>query len=199
MRTSRLPTVASIQPANVEISNPSLWRDRAGDLFSDARAMRVGDVVTVTISMKDKAEFDNSSARSRDSKLNLQTQLGYAIGTAKTGTASVNGSGESTTSTTGTGTVTRAETIELRLAATVADILPNGNLVVSGQQEVQMNYEIRVLNVAGIVRPRDIATDNTVPYDRISEARISYGGRGRIMEVAQPGVAQQIFDILTPF
>jgi flagellar L-ring protein precursor FlgH len=56
-----------------------------------------------------------------------------------------------------------------------------------------------VLSVAGVVRPRDIATDNTISYDKIAEARIAYGGRGRITEVQQPGWGQQLYDLISPF
>jgi len=71
-------------------------------------------------------------------------------------------------------------------------------LVVSGSQEVRVNYELRLLNVAGIIRPQDISSGNTISYDKIAEARISYGGRGRIMEVQQPTLLQQIYDRLKP-
>lgn len=86
----------------------------------------------------------------------------------------------------------------MSVAAVVTDVLPNGNLVVSGSQEVRVNYELRILNIAGIVRPRDISKDNAIPYNKIAEARISYGGRGRVMEVQQPGVGQQIWDRFKP-
>ncbi len=62
-----------------------------------------------------------------------------------------------------------------------------------------MNYELRVLNVQGVIRPRDIATDNTISYEKIAEARVSYGGRGTVMEVQKPAYGQQILDIVSPF
>jgi len=99
----------------------------------------------------------------------------------------------------GSGSIDRSEEIRLSVAAVVTDRLPNGNLVISGSQEVRVNYEMRILNIAGIVRPRDIQSNNVIPYNKIAEARISYGGRGRISEVQQPGWGQQVYDIVTPF
>jgi flagellar L-ring protein precursor FlgH len=55
------------------------------------------------------------------------------------------------------------------------------------------------LSVAGIIRPRDISTENQISYDKIAEARVSYGGRGRVMDVQQPAYGQQILDIVSPF
>ena len=158
--------------------------------------------MTVKISIKDKASFDNTSERSRDSKRNLNLDTSYNFNypflTGK-GDGKLDSSVNSGTSTKGAGAITRSESIELLVAAVVSDVLPNGNLVISGTQEVRVNFELRVLSVAGVVRPRDIATDNTISYDKIAEARIAYGGRGRITEVQQPGWGQQLYDLISPF
>ena len=84
------------------------------------------------------------------------------------------------------------------VAAVVTGVLENGNLLISGSQEVRVNHELRILNVAGIVRPRDVDADNVISYDRIAEARISYGGRGRLTEVQQPPYGQQFMDLFSP-
>jgi flagellar L-ring protein precursor FlgH len=176
----------------------SLWDGARPDLFRDPRASRVGDVVTVAISMNDRATLGNSSDRSRDSKISAGFDFALAAGRTN---AKANGSGNlgTGTSSKGEGSIDRSEKINLAVAAVVTDVLPNGNLVISGTQEVRVNYELRLLQVAGMVRPRDISRDNTISYDKIAEARISYGGRGRLSEVQQPGWGHQLYDIAAPF
>jgi flagellar L-ring protein precursor FlgH len=175
----------------------SLWDERR-DLFRDPRATRVGDPVTVTISMNDKATLDNKTDRSRDSQTKFGADyLADIFGWSSKGTA--DGSVNSQTSSKGAGKIDRTEEVKFSVAAVVIDVLPNGNLLISGSQEVRVNYEMRILTVAGIVRPRDIGRNNSISYDKIAEARISYGGRGRLMEVQQPAWGHQIYDQITPF
>jgi flagellar L-ring protein precursor FlgH len=93
----------------------------------------------------------------------------------------------------------RNETVTLRLAGIVTQVLPNGNLVVAARQEVRVNSELRELAVSGVIRPQDIASDNTVRHDRMAEARIAYGGRGQLTNVQNPRWGQQVLDIILPF
>ncbi len=183
-------------------SGNSTWQDAGADLFRDARALHVGDVVTVKIQINDKASLDNNLNRSRDSSVGLTSSADFNFGfgaAGPSGTGKLDGNLDRTTSTDSKGTIDRSETINLLVGAVVSQVLPNGNLVVSGSQEVRVNYELRVLNVQGVVRPRDIATDNSISYEKIAEARISYGGRGTVMEVQKPAYGQQILDIVSPF
>ncbi len=176
----------------------SLWNDNRENLFADSRALKVGDVVTVRIRMADQARLNNATGRSRDSGANFGFDFGANFGGA--GSSGNLGAGvNSGSSSRGQGTIDRSERIDVNVAAVVTNVLPNGNLMISGSQEVRVNYEMRVLNVAGIVRPRDISARNTIDYEKIAEARISYGGRGRSMEVQQPAWGQQVFDRVTPF
>lgn len=186
------------QPAPVK--RFSLWSDRQSRLFTDARALSVGDILTVAITINDRASLKNQSNRTRDSKRSLGLGLTAAspdLGVDVSGELSGNLNAGSTS--TGTGATTRSESVNLMVAAVVTNVLPNGNLVITGSQEVRVNYELRILTIAGIVRPSDIGANNTISYDRIAEARISYGGRGKLSEVQQPAYGQQFLDAISPF
>lgn len=196
--------VPDVQPSASTVFLPqrygtgqSIWNGGRADVFSDPRAAKIGDVVTVLILINDRATFGNATDRSLDSE--VETGFDFTLDANGNRTVlkpQVNASALSSAK--GKGTTDRSERIRLSIAAVVSDVLPNGNLIVSGSQEVRVNFELRLLNVAGIVRPRDISKDNTISYDKVAEARISYGGRGRIMEVQQPAVLQQIYDRLKP-
>ncbi|MGL4395219.1 MAG: flagellar basal body L-ring protein FlgH [Hyphomicrobium sp.] len=179
----------------------SIWQASGSDLFRDPRAASVGDVVTVKISIDDKASLDTKSNRSRkssrDASVNYSYDVAFPSGAA-TGTVDGKVGLDGSTQTDGKGNTSRAESIDLRIAAVVSEVLPNGNMIISGSQEVRVNFELRVVSVAGLVRPRDISSDNSISYEKIAEARISYGGRGRIMEVQQPAWGQQIVDMISP-
>lgn len=176
----------------------SLWNDRQSRLFTDPRALQPGDILTVEIEINDKASFKNKSDRKRTASRTLGLGGKYDVDGVG-GEAGASGDIGSTTETKGDGATVRSEDIRLRVAAVVTDVLPNGNLVIRGSQEVRVNYEMRVLTIAGIVRPSDIGAQNTVSYERIAEARISYGGKGRITEVQQPPYGQQFVDKVLPF
>jgi len=172
------------------------------NLYTDQTVSRVGDIVTVIIAINDQAKFDNATDRSKSATISSNTNWSYT-GSGGTGGGSspstVTFGNNSTSSTQGQGHIDRQEQIQVSVAALVTEVLPNGNLAISGSQEVRVNYELRQLTVAGIVRPSDISRSNTVTYDRVAEARISYGGRGRLSEVQQPSWGQEIYDLVKPF
>ena len=183
----------------------SLWRSGSRAFFKDQRAAQVGDILTVLVNIADTANLANATGATRAGSeqaglpnlLGLEAQLPKLIakGLDVKNLVSTN----STNNNTGSGTIKRAESVTLRLAGEVTQVLPNGNLVVAARQEVRVNSELRELQVSGIVRPQDIASDNTVVHDRMAEARIAYGGRGTLTDVQQPRYGQQVLDVLLPF
>jgi flagellar L-ring protein precursor FlgH len=174
--------------------------EKAADLYRDQRISKIGDIVTVNIAINDKATFGNSTDRSRTAATGLSLDFSTTnASTSSSNPATLKTDMSSTSSNKGQGNIDRAEQIQVSVAAIVTEVMPNGNLVISGSQEVRVNYELRQLSVAGIVRPWDIAQNNTVAYDRIAEARISYGGKGRLTDVQQPNWGQQLYDRFMPF
>src|SRR6478609_3467450 len=191
------------KPEQASYNANSLWRNGSRAFFRDQRAARVGDIMTVTVNITDKANIANETQRSRTNK--EDSGITDFVGSKTLG---VNAQkilpgrilqADSTASSDGKGSVNRQEALQTNVAAVVTQVLPNGNLVVEGKQEIRVNFEIRELIVAGIVRPEDIQSDNTIDSSKIAQARIAYGGRGQITDVQQPRYGQQVLDVLLPF
>jgi len=193
------------QQADRAASANSLWRTGARTFFGDQRARRIGDIVTVSINIDDQAQTQNSTQRSRTNDISggitnffgLENSLGQAFPGGFDPANLVGLEGASTSN--GTGSVNRSEKVSLTIAAVVTDVMTNGNLVIQGRQEVRTNREIRELTVAGIVRPEDISSANTIAHTQIAEARISYGGRGDISRVQAAPPAQSLVERFSPF
>jgi len=194
---------ASTPPPAVAAPGASLFRTGAGALFQDQRAAKIGDIVTVRINIADKAAVDNTTTRTRDGSESGGASSLLGLEKIVKKIAGVDTSNLVTSSTasksTGAGNTKRSETISMTVAAVVTDVLPNGNLIIRGRQESRVNFELRELLVSGIVRPQDIARDNSVLHTQIAEARISYGGRGQLTDAQQARWGQQLMDVLSPF
>lgn len=206
-------TVKGYQPVSMPMPDKkeinqqanSLWTGAQQGFFKDQRAKTIGDIMTVVINIDDKGKMENKSDRSRttsesaglDNLMGLEGQIDKIMPSGFDAANMVKGASDSSYA--GDGATDRKEKINMKLAAMVTQVLPNGNMVIKGSQEVRVNYENRVLQLAGVIRPQDINTDNTISYDQVAEARISYGGKGQITDVQQPRTAAQLYDILFPF
>lgn len=179
----------------------SLWKTGSRYFFKDARASKIGDILTVNITIDDQASIDNATTRTRTTSedLNMNKMLGLEtlLPSSLTPGDLVNTTGA--TSNAGTGKVDRSESINLIVAAVVTQTLPNGNMVIQGKQEVRVNFEVREMTIMGVIRPEDISSTNTIDHTQIAEARISYGGRGQLTDFQQPRYGSQLFDIIFPF
>jgi flagellar L-ring protein FlgH len=180
----------------------ALWRAGSRAFFKDQRAAQVGDIITILVAINDNANFKNATTTSRTSGetgsladfFGMQTLLPKTVSDPSKllNVGSTNNNG-------GSGQIQRTETVTVQLAGVVTQVLPNGNLVVAARQEFRVNNELRELSVTGVIRPQDIASDNTVLDDRMAEARITYGGRGELSEAQHTRWGQQLMDILLPF
>jgi flagellar L-ring protein precursor FlgH len=181
----------------------SLWSANSPTFFGDPRAARIGDILTVNIDISDSAQLNNTTSRSRTAAEDSDLTQFFGLDLTQFFNDSIDPASltslGSASSTSGTGTVNRGESISLTIAAIVTQVLPNGNLVLAGRQEVRVNNEVRELLISGIARPQDIGSDNTISHTQIAEARISYGGRGHLSEVQRPSYGQELYNILMPF
>jgi flagellar L-ring protein precursor FlgH len=190
------------KPEAVSYNANSLWRNGSRSFFKDQRAHQIGDLLTVTVNITDQANFANETQRSRTvtEDSGITAFLGSNLLAGKT--TALPGrllTADATSNSDGKGSIQRQETLQTNIAAVVTQLLPNGNLVVEGKQEVRVNFEMRELIVAGIVRPEDIQSDNTIDSSKIAQARIAYGGHGQISDIQQPRYGQQVMDVLLPF
>jgi flagellar L-ring protein precursor FlgH len=188
------------QPA---VYNPnSLWRNGSRAFFKDQCAHQVGDLLTIVVNINDTAQFNNETQRSRNNKTDTNVTNFFGKNNFPVGNVPIPGAllnADTTASSDGKGTINRTEALTTNVAAVVTQVLPNGNMVVEGKQEIRVNFEMRELVVAGIVRPEDIQSDNTIDSHKIAEARIAYGGKGQITDIQQERYGQQLYDILLPF
>ncbi len=213
-----MPEVARVQVPMPppEVAKPmergaasSLWQRSSGGFFADQRATKVGDILTVLIEIDDQASLSNASDRDRSgsSQFTKPKFFGYGgmlhrllpgVSAADLPSDNVVDLSSQTTAS-GSGSISRNESISLKVAALVMQMLPNGNMVVAGRQEVKVNQELRELRVAGIIRPQDINMNNTIPYEKIAEARITYGGEGSISRQQLRGYGEGVVDIVLPY
>ncbi|TMV83456.1 flagellar basal body L-ring protein FlgH [Thioclava sp. BHET1] len=219
LNSDTMPEAASVQvpmpppdaPRNYHRAEAaSLWQNGSRGFFGDQRASRVGDLLTVDINIDDQAKLSNGTQRATDSSQQMSKPgfFGYGAkiykllpGVSKSDLASDDNIVDlsSASSFDGSGSIDRNESITLKVAALVIKKLPNGEMVIAGRQEVKVNHELRELRVAGIIRPQDITTDNTIPYQKIAEARITYGGKGTISSAQQPRYGDDFMNVILPY
>lgn len=193
------------EPVVAEQGANSLWQAGSKAFFKDQRAGRVGDILRVKITIDDKAQLDNETKANRSgtnsmgvpSFFGLERDFRNLARHEPDPAALIETSGESEHN--GKGNINRKEKITTELAALVTQVLPNGNLVISGKQEILVNSEVREVGIGGVVRPEDIASDNTVQYYQVAEARIVYGGRGTVSDIQTPRYGAQLIEAISPF
>lgn len=193
-----MPTV---QPV---VYNPnSLWRNGSRAFFKDQRAKQVGDLLTVKVNINDTAQFLDQTLLTRtateDSAISNFIGANTIPNPAK---AVLPGSliqGQTNSQSNANGSINRTDQLITNVAGVVTQMLPNGNMVIEGKQEVRLNSEMRELIVAGVVRPEDIDSDNTIDLAKIAEARVAYGGKGTISNMQEPSWGQQALDVILPF
>ncbi len=190
----------SPQPATY---NPnSLWRNGSRAFFNDQRAHQVGDILTVKVNINDTAEFQDQTQLQRSTTEDSEITNFLGANTITNSKSILPGSLLTTNGNTqmnGNGTINRQDQLVTNVAAVVTQVLPNGNLVIEGKQEIRLNSEMRELLVAGVARPEDIESDNTIELPKIAEARVAYGGKGTLTNIQTAPWGQQVTSVVLPF
>jgi flagellar L-ring protein precursor FlgH len=165
----------------------SLWQDNQGSLFTDSKARNVGDLVTIIIVERTQASQSAETSTGKDTSMEFGPGLGLLdfIPLAKAGAKDGRKVG---------GRNVQGGSLSARMTSQVVEILPNGNLVIEGHQNLVVNRETQEIIVTGVVRPQDIASDNTVLSTYISDASISYQGSGSLGTQQKPGILTQILN-----
>lgn len=198
-------TMPMPESQNVVRQKNSLWTPGARGFFKDQRAKKVGDILTVKIDISENAKM--TSKVKNDKTATEATSMNNAFGFEKYAQKVLPhgydlnnlAKASSTPHFDGSGETGRTDVVKFDLAATITQILPNGNYVISGHQETRVNFDVRELGVTGIVRPEDITSTNDVPLEKIAQARLIYGGRGHLVDSAKPGWGQELLHFLSPF
>jgi len=190
-------------PQPVSFNPNSLWRNGSRAFFKDQRAHQVGDLLTVKVNINDTAQFQDQTqvARSATEDSGITNFIGAntIVNPAKAVLPGQILTTDSNTQSNANGSINRTDQLVTNVAAVVTQLLPNGNLVIEGKQEIRLNTEMRELLVAGVVRPEDIDSDNTIELPKIAEARVAYGGKGTLSNIQEPPWGQQALEVLLPF
>ncbi len=194
------------QEEELHVDNGSLWSRRTTSLFSDHKAMNVGDIVTVTISEKASAtkEATTTTGKSSSYSAGIPNLLGLEnsdfildsndhVDLSNLINASVNNSFD------GSGKTVRTDNLSASLTTQVVGKYPNGNLKIRGGKEVMVNNEVQIIYITGIIRPVDITSANSVDSEKILNARISYTGKGVISDKQKVGWLGRALDAVWPF
>ena len=162
----------------------------SASLFSDNKARRVGDTLTIVITETGAASSVAATKTAKTESLNYGPGFGPLLSNLKN--FGLSGGINSDAS----GSTTRADTLTASIGVTVTKVLPNGNLEVEGKRKVGMNAETQEITLTGVVRPTDIAYNNTIPSPLVADAQIKYGGRGPVGDKQHDGIISRIFKIL---
>jgi len=180
----------------------SLWAGGGSGLLSDPKAAQVGDLVTVLVSENAKATRSLSSKQSKksDRKTGLTANIKYG---GSLGNADVSPTGDigMTNSKTfdGSGSTNNSDTLTASVTSVVMHVYPNGNMRIVGKRLISVNHEPQEITFSGVIRPIDIAPDNSIPSAKVAQAHISYGGTGALATSTHEGWMSQALDQIWPF
>lgn len=182
----------------------SLWQPGNKQFFKDSRANKVGDMVTIVVKETAEAESEANTETTKTHNNNSDINNLANLEGILSGRHIINAAGnllstDSNRTFTGEGSTDRKDSLSANVAAIVTQVLPNGYLVIQGKREIVINYELQEMQIKGIVRPEDISAQNTIPSNKIAEARIFYAGKGVVDDTQTPQYGVQFMNKILPF
>ena len=200
------PDVVLKGSANQNANNGSLWVDEGSlsQMFINAKARRVGDIVTIKIVENSKATNNATTKTGRTTDMSVGLTEFFGLENRfSSGSNFFNPfspvTSEYDNNFDGSGSTARSGALTAYISARIIQILPNGNLVIEGNREVRVNNDNQIITLTGVIRPRDISPDNIVQSTYIADARISYSGSGVLNDQQRPGWLARILDSIWPF
>ena len=181
------------------VDDMSLWTEKTGfgDLFSDPKARRAGDVITIQIAESSSAS--NSADTSTDRESSLSAGISEFFGMSSSDLENTRVSGEIESGFEGSGSTSRSGKLDAYITARVVEVLPNRDLKITGSREIMVNNEKQIMMIYGVVRPRDISDDNVVLSTFVADARIAYSGAGIVDDRQRPGWIANALNTVWPF
>ena len=192
------PDYAPVRPISAKplpISDGAIYKAGFGvALFEDTKAHRVGDILTVILQERTNASKSASTTTAKEAAVDIGAPTIFGRGVTHRGREILTASIDAERDFTGEGDSTQSNSLTGEISVTVADVLPNGNLVVRGEKLLSLNQGSEHVRISGIVRPSDISPTNTVKSSLVANARIVYGGQGVLAEANSKGWLQRFFD-----
>ncbi len=180
----------------------SLWTARNGSFFEDDKAVHVGDTVIVDIVENSSSQMDVNTESEKTTGMDVgvpymnllgyKTRLGGGTDTKLIGT-------DYKSSFAGEAKSDRSGQVTASIAARIVEVLPNGNYSLFGQRAIKLNNEVQYILVSGVVRPKDISSDNRVQSTYLADSRIEYYGQGVLSDKQSPGWGTRLLDKVWPF
>jgi flagellar L-ring protein precursor FlgH len=190
------PTMPVADPA--PIATGSIFSGSGEDWFGRRRAYKIGDVLTVLLNESTQAARSQSTNTKRATKNDVLGSIMDGVRPTRGPLSQIKLDG-SEISSEGTGSAGQEAKLTGSISVTIAEVLPNGNLVVRGEKQLALSEGSEFIQVAGIVRPQDVAPDGTVQSRRLANAQIAYRGTGELASASRPGWGTRVFQQFWPF
>lgn len=182
-------------PVSSQDNNGAIFQAVNGvSLFEDQKAHRVGDILTIQLVEKTAATKAATTTTKKEQSVDLASPTIMGAGVVYNGVDPLNNSASATRDFTGDGASSQSNALTGSITVTVAQVLPNGNLVIRGEKVLTLNQGDEFIRVSGIVRPADVRSDNSVLSTQIADADIVYGGRGTLADSNQMGWLARFFN-----